>query len=141
MTDRSARRPTDAELGILRILWARGPSTVRAIQEALAAEDTEGGVAGASVLKLLHIMQAKGLVERDASARAHVYRAARDEAEVQRQLTEHLVARAFGGSAARLALRALASKPASGEELAEIEALIAGFKQREATEDGEGGEG
>ncbi len=120
-------RPTDAELGILRVLWSCGPCTVRQIQDALA---DDGTVSGTSVLKLLQIMIAKGIVERDASARAHVFRARVSERQTQEQLTEHLVERAFGGSAARMVLRALSSRRSSPEELAEIEELIEQFKSR-----------
>ena len=126
MTDSKPPRPTDAELGILRVLWNRGPSRVREIQEALV---DDGAVSGSSVLKLLHIMTGKGLVHRDASSRAHVFSSRLDEQQTQAQLTDHLVDRAFDGSAARLALRALASRPSSPQDLAEIEELIERFKQ------------
>lgn len=114
------RRPTDAELAILRVLWALGPSTVREIAE-------EMGRAGAytTILKLLQIMTDKGLVRRDVSARTHVYRAARSETATQRLLVRDLVDRAFGGSAAKLVIQALAAKKASPQELAEIRELLA----------------
>lgn len=114
------RRPTDAELAILRVLWAQGPSTVREV----AAEMGREG-AYTTVLKLLQIMTDKGLVRRDESARTHVYRAARSERATQRQLVRDLADRAFGGSAARLVMQALAAKKASPEELAEIRRWLA----------------
>ncbi len=114
------RRPTDAELAILRVLWAHGPSTVREV-----AEEMGRGNAYTTVLKLLQIMTDKGLVRRDASARTHVYRSARSERAIQRQLVRDLADRAFGGSAARLVMQALAAKKASPEELAEIRAWLA----------------
>ena len=85
------------------------------------------GGAGAytTILKLLQIMTDKGLVRRDESARTHVYRTARSETATQRQLVRDLVDRAFGGSAARLVIQALAAKKASPEELAEIRELLA----------------
>ncbi len=126
-------RPTGAELEILRVLWDHGAATVKQIQAALSSGS---GVSGASVLKLLQIMEGKGLVRRDASARAHVFQAICSEDRVQDQLTAHLVDRAFGGSAARLAMRALATRPSSPEELAEIEALLERFRSRH--EEGEG---
>jgi predicted transcriptional regulator len=113
------RKPTDAELAILRVLWARGPSTVRQVTDALG-KDT----GYTTTLKLLQIMTEKRLVVRDESARTHVYAPACSEAETQRQLVSDLVERAFGGSAAKLVLQALASKKASREELAEIRKLI-----------------
>jgi len=131
MTDPQPPRPTDAELAILRVLWKRGPSTVREIQAALV---DDGAVSGTSVLKLLHIMAGKGLVHRDASARAHVFTSRLSEQQTQAQLMDHLVDGAFAGSAARLALRALASRPSSAQDLAEIEKLIERFKNRKGGE-------
>ena len=116
-----APRPTDAELEILRVLWERGPSTVRAVHEALGPAR---GVGYTTVLKLMQIMAEKGLVARDESRRSHVYRA-RERAEVmQRRLVRDLLARAFGGSPGRLVLQALSSKKATPEELAEIRRLL-----------------
>lgn len=114
------RRPTDAELAILRVLWALGAGTVREVAVELRRES-----AYTTVLKLLQIMTDKGLVRRDESARTHVYRAARSERATQRQLVRDLADRAFGGSAARLALQALAARKASPEELAEVRGWLA----------------
>ena len=113
------RKPTDAELAILRVLWSRGPSTVRQVA---AAMDREAGYT--TVLKLLQIMAEKGLVTRDESARTHIYAPAYTEDQTQRQLVMDLVERAFDGSAAKLVLQALASKKATPEELDEIRKLL-----------------
>ncbi|MCI0571118.1 MAG: BlaI/MecI/CopY family transcriptional regulator [Myxococcaceae bacterium] len=112
-------KPTESELGILRVLWARGPSTVREVHEALA----DGG-GYTTVLKLMQIMTDKGLVVRDESQRAHVYSARASEQRTQRQLVTDLVERAFGGSPARLAMQALSTKRTSPEELAELRKLL-----------------
>ena len=114
------RKPTEAELAILRVLWARGPSTVR---EVAAAMGREGRYT--TVLKLLQIMTDKQLVRRDASTRTHVYEAARSESETQRLLVRDLVDRAFDGSAGKLVMQALASKKTTPQELAEIRRLLA----------------
>jgi BlaI family transcriptional regulator, penicillinase repressor len=113
------RKPTDAELGILRVLWSRGPSTVRQI-----AEDMGRQAGYTTILKLLQIMTEKGLVVRDEAARTHVYQAAYTQDQTQRQLVTDLVDRAFDGSAAKLVLQALAASKASPEELAEIRKLL-----------------
>ncbi|WP_022836205.1 BlaI/MecI/CopY family transcriptional regulator [Salisaeta longa] len=111
--------PTDAELSILRVLWQRGPSTVRAVQEHLGAE------AGyTTVLKLLQIMLDKGLVTRDESQRAHVYEAAVSEPATQRRLIDDLLDRAFGGSLRALVMRALGRDRVSDDDLNEIRALV-----------------
>src|SRR5713101_8422297 len=113
------RKPTDSELAILRVLWTRGPSTVRQIAEAL---DREAGYT--TILKLLQIMTDKRLVARDESSRTHVYEAAFTEDETQRQLVSDLLDRAFNGSAAKLVLQALAAKKATPAELAVIRKML-----------------
>ncbi len=114
-------RPTDAELEILRVLWERGPVTVRQVHEALAGTRETGYT---TTLKLMQIMADKGLVTRDESSRTHVYMARVPQEQTQRQLLNHLVDRAFGGSAAALVLRALSTGRTSAEELEEIRKLI-----------------
>jgi|SRR5579872_2094001 len=122
---RNARKPTDAELTILRILWERGPSTVRQVHEQLA-RGRDG--AYTTALKLLQIMAEKGLVERDERERTHVYRATLSEDQTQRQLVRDLLDRAFGGSAGKLVMQALATKRASADELREIRNVLDGVK-------------
>ena len=128
-----APRPTDAELQILRILWERGPSTVRQVHEVLA-RDREAA-AYTTALKLLQIMIEKGLVERDERDRTHVYRARLGEEQTQRQLVRDLVDRAFGGSAMKLVVQALASKRASAEELRDIRKAIDGARNEREVRD------
>jgi predicted transcriptional regulator len=118
---RTPPRPTEAELEILRVLWERGPSTVRQVHEAIAAARETGYT---TTLKLMQIMADKGLVTRDESARTHIYTPRASQESTQRQLVTDLVARAFGGSAAELVLRALSSHTTSDDELAEIRKLI-----------------
>jgi predicted transcriptional regulator len=113
------RKPTDAELAILRVLWQRGPSTVRDVAEALGREG-----AYTTVLKLLQIMTEKRLVRRDDTSRSHVYQAAYSEDQTQQQLVADLLRRAFDGSAAKLVLQALAAGETSPEEIAEIRRLL-----------------
>jgi BlaI family transcriptional regulator, penicillinase repressor len=114
-------RPTPGELEILRVLWERGPSTVREVQEALGAQRAAGYT---TVLKLMQIMAEKDLVRRDERARAHVYEARVPEAQTQRQLVRDLVDRAFGGSAAQLVVQALSGRRASAEEIERIRRLL-----------------
>ena len=116
---RPNRKPTDAELAILRILWSRGPSTVREVASAMGRE-----AAYTTVLKLLQIMTAKGLVRRDESPRTHVYEAASTEGQTQRQLVTDLLERVFDGSASKLVMQALAAGKTSRKELAEIRKLL-----------------
>jgi BlaI family transcriptional regulator, penicillinase repressor len=120
-------RPTDAELAILRVLWERGPSTVRQVHEVLSDARETGYT---TTLKLMQIMADKGLVTRDESARTHVYAAAVNEEHTQEQLVKDLVDRAFGGSAAALVMRALDAEGTSAEELREIRKLIADYREK-----------
>lgn len=116
-------RPTDLELSILRVLWQGGPGSVRELLKRY--NEARGGEAGyTTILKMLQIMSEKGLVERDDARRPQVYRARLTEAETQRQLVNDLLERAFGGSAKQLVMHALASREASDEELAHVEALL-----------------
>ena len=121
MAKKGPPRPTDAELQILRVLWQRGASTVREVQEALNETKPTGYT---TVLKMLQIMTEKGLVRRNDSARTHVYEATVPEDQTQRQLVRDLLERAFGGSAQQLVVQALSAKKASREELAEIRRLL-----------------
>jgi predicted transcriptional regulator len=116
---RTRRKPTDAEIAILRVLWSRGPSTVRDVAEAMGREG-----AYTTVLKLMQIMTDKGLVKRDDSTRSHVYTAASSEDKMQKQLVTDLLDRVFAGSAAKLVLQALDAGKTSPEELAEIRKLL-----------------
>ena len=113
------RKPTDAELAILRILWTRGPSTVRDVA-------TEMGREGAytTVLKLLQIMTDKQLVRRNEAERTHISAAAHSEAQMQQHLVADLLERAFDGSAATLVMRALSAKTTSAKDMAEIRRLL-----------------
>ncbi len=121
----ASSKPTAAELAILRVLWRQGPSTVRAVHEALRAEQVTDYTAGyTTVLKLLQIMRKKGLVVCDTANMAHVYRPAVSEAETQSDLVKDLLDGAFNGSTRALVLRALSMPSSTPEELAEIRKLI-----------------
>ena len=124
---RSQPRPTDAELSILRVLWTRGPSTVRQVHETLADTRDTGYT---TTLKLMQIMADKGLVTRNETARTHVYSAIAGETQTQQQLVKDLVDRAFGGSAAQLVLRALSAEGASDAEVKEIRKLIDDYREK-----------
>lgn len=114
-------KPTEAELEILQVLWDHGPSTVRDVHKVLHRRD---GTGYTTALKLLQIMRDKGLVERDESQRAHVYRAAVSKERTQKKFLSDMLQRVFDGSPSRLVLQALGNHKASREELQEIRALL-----------------
>ena len=119
-----AARPTRSELAILQVLWEQGPATVRQVHEVLETTRGEKGTGYTTTLKLMQIMAEKGLVARDESSRTHIYAARMPQQQTQRQLVGDLIAKAFGGSSAKLVMHALSTHPASKEELAEIRRLI-----------------
>ncbi len=123
------KKPTEAELAILRVLWTRGASTVRDVAEAMGR-----GGAYTTILKLMQIMTDKGLITRDDSARAHVYEAAYSEGHTQKQLVTDLLDRLFDGSPSRLVMHALAAKQASPDELRAIRRLLADAQSRQKAE-------
>jgi BlaI family transcriptional regulator, penicillinase repressor len=118
---RQPPKPTASELEILGVLWCRGPSTVREVHEVLAESKDMGYT---TVLKLLQIMTAKGMVKRDEEARAHVYQARQPADKTKRQLVGDLLQRAFSGSASDLMLHALAGAKTSRKEIEEIRRML-----------------
>lgn len=114
-------KPTDGELAILRVLWRRGPSTVREVLDEFSKSQETGYT---TVLKMMQIMTEKGLVARDDADRTHVYEPRLAEEETQKQLLGDLLERAFNGSAKKLVMQALSTKKATSKELAEIRQLL-----------------
>jgi BlaI family penicillinase repressor len=114
-------KPTEAELEILNILWARGPSTVRDVHEEIclrkAAQYT-------TVLKTMQVMAEKNLLRRDERQRAHVYAATKPREWTQKQIAGDLLQRAFGGSARSLLMGALSARKATRDELNSIRELL-----------------
>src|SRR6185437_1579245 len=119
-------KPTAAELGILRVLWNRGPSTVREVLESVN-ETKNLGYTG--VLKLLQIMTAKGFVRRDETNRAHVYEARRPADQTKRQLAADMLQRVFEGSASQLMMHALAGHRASSDEIEELRRVLDAYRE------------
>jgi predicted transcriptional regulator len=118
--------PTDAELAILNVLWAKGDATVREVHEALGGE----AIGYTTVLKTMQIMTSKGLVTRNESKKTHVYRAVASEEPTQKRMLKDLVDRAFQGSATRLAMRALSVGRATPEEIAEVRAYLDAMEKK-----------
>ncbi|HKW33014.1 MAG TPA: BlaI/MecI/CopY family transcriptional regulator [Candidatus Acidoferrum sp.] len=121
------QKPTASELEILRVLWARGPSTVRDVHEALSEKKDLGYT---TVLKLLQIMTAKGTVRRDEDRRAHVYEACQPATETKRQLVGDVLQRVFEGSASELMIHALEGRRTSRKELEELRRLLDEYERR-----------
>ena len=127
MLKEPVQKPTASELEILRVLWARGPSTVREVHEALSEKKDLGYT---TVLKLLQIMIAKGTVRRDEGQRAHVYEACQPATETKRRLVGDLLHRVFEGSASELMIHALEGRRTSKKELEELRRLLDDYERR-----------
>jgi predicted transcriptional regulator len=120
-------KPTAAELEILDVLWDMGKATVREVYEPI---NRQRPTAYTTVLKTMQIMHDKGLVKRDESGKAHVYKPAQSQRQTQRSLVSDLLDKAFRGSALKLVQHVLETKPAPPEELAEIKRMIAEAEER-----------
>jgi predicted transcriptional regulator len=125
MTDSAIPDPTSAELAILKVLWRKGPATVRQVWEELGSRGSY-----TTTLKMLQVMLEKGLVRRDDSALSHVYEAVLSEEDTQRRLVNGLIDTAFSGSASQLVMRALSAKRVSPDELKQIQSLLAAAKKK-----------
>jgi predicted transcriptional regulator len=115
------RKPTEAELAILAVIWERRRATVREVYNELGEEQ---GVGYTTVLKLMQIMTEKGLLQKDSTVRPQVFTATRPRAQMQRDLLGDLVDRAFSGSPGSLVLQALSMKQSTPEELREIRRML-----------------
>jgi predicted transcriptional regulator len=116
-------RPTDSELAIMRVLWDRGPSTVREVLEALNAR-REQSLAYTTVLRFLQIMTEKSLVVREEGERGHVYQPSAPADHTKRHLVRDLMDRLFDGSARELVVQALGAHKVSPSEIREIRKLL-----------------
>lgn len=128
MSSERSTQPTEAELAILRVLWSRGPSTVRTVHDALGGD---ARTRYTTTLKQLQVMAEKDLVERDDSQRSHVYAALLKQDETEQSLVTGFIDRVFQGSVQKMVLRALNSSKVTHEELAQIKQLL---QQREEEE-------
>src|SRR6187551_3122096 len=122
-------KPTESELEILQVLWKKGLATVREVHEELAALKDAGYT---TTLKLMQIMNEKGIVKRDDSMRTHVYQAAVNKEKTQRHLLSKMIDSLFGGSSTQLILQALGTgeQKVSEEELGQIQTLLDNLKKQ-----------
>lgn len=120
-------KPTEGELEILQVLWARGKATVRDVHETILKTKEAGYT---TTLKLMQIMFEKGLVKRDASAKTHIYQANVSREKTQNQFVGKMINSLFGGSSSQLVMQALGNQTPSKEELDEIQQLLDNLKNQ-----------
>src|SRR3989440_2473151 len=121
MNQEPLQKPTASELEILRVLWARGPSTVREVYQELRERKSLGYT---SVLKLMQIMTAKGSVRRNEEQRAHVYEACQPAEKTKKQFAADVLQRVFDGSASELMMHALSGRKGTKQEIEELRRLL-----------------
>ena len=114
-------KPTESELEVLAILWKNGPSTVRLVNDKLNQKREVGYT---TTLKIMQIMNEKGILTRESEGRTHVYQPKISQEEIQGKLVDRLLETAFGGSASNLVMQALGNHKSSKEELEKIKDLI-----------------
>ena len=120
-------QPTAGELEVLKVLWERGPSTVREVMEVLHDERPR---AYTSVMSLLNVMTDKGLLVRVPQGRAFLYRPKVDRQRTLRRMVGNLLGRAFEGSAHELVAHLLDQTKPSDEELEAIRRTIVEYQQQ-----------
>ena len=113
-------KPTEGEMEILQVLWQKGNCTVREVHEDLNKQNS----GYTTTLKLMQIMLEKGLVDRDTSAKTHIYRALVNQEKTQQQMVNKMIDNVFNGSAARLVMQALCNQTTSQEEIDLIKAYL-----------------
>lgn len=122
MEDQNKRvEPTKSELEILQVLWDKGPSTVRTVNdELLKAKD----VNYTTTLKLMQIMADKGILNSDKSQMKHVYHVSEAEEKTKDHLLDKFIDSVYQGSAGKLVMQLLGNKKASKEDLDSIRKML-----------------
>jgi len=114
-------RPTESELEILSILWEKENATVREVHEVVQKTKDVGYT---TTLKLMQIMNEKGLVTRNVSAKTHIYTPSLKREKAQEQFVGKIIQTLFSGSTSQLVMQALGKHKPSDSDLAEIKSMI-----------------
>jgi len=120
-------QPTAGELEVLKVLWDRGPSTVREVMDVLNDARPR---AYTSVMSLLNVMTDKGLLVRQPRGRAFVYKPRTDRGRTLQRMVGDLLGRAFEGSTSQLVAHLLDQTRPSPTELQEIRRAIEQYQQQ-----------
>src|SRR4029453_13497159 len=120
-------QPTSGELEVLKVLWERGPSTVRDVMEVLNAERPR---AYTSVMSLMNVMADKGLLIREPQGRAFVYRPKDERERTRGRMGGDLLGGVFDGSAPRRVSPLPDETKPRARELEEIRKAIAEYQKQ-----------
>lgn len=112
---------TEAELRLMRILWARGESTVG---ELVAGLPKKSALAYNSVLTTVRILEQKGYVRHRKEGRAFSYIPVIEEEQAGASEVRHLLQRFFGNSREKLMLALLGGDEVTPEELARLKDAV-----------------
>ncbi len=121
-------KPTESELEILQVIWKKGQCTVRDVHEELAKNKDAGYT---TTLKLMQIMHEKGLVERDTTAKTHLYKALITREQAQQTALDKIISTVFKGSTSDLVIQALGHHRASKDEIDAIKSYLEAFGSKD----------
>ena len=119
-------KPTESELEILQVIWKIGQCTVRDVHEILAKTK---GAGYTTTLKLMQIMHEKGLLERDTTAKTHLYKTLFTREQAQSNALDKILTTVFKGSTSDLVIQALGQHRASKDEIDAIKKYLNQFDQ------------
>jgi predicted transcriptional regulator len=120
--------PTDLELELLKVVWARGEATVREVFQDLSKRRK---IAYTTVLTMMGILEQKGHLKKTAGARAYIYRPVQPKDQVVEGMVEEFVNRVFSGSAKPLLVHLVEDPTIPTEDLAEIEKLLRARRKKQ----------
>ena len=120
-------KPTESELEILQVIWERGECSVRDVHDVLAKTKDAGYT---TTLKLMQIMHDKGLLERDTTAKTHLYKAVITRGQAQTTALDKILSTVFKGSTSDLVIQALGNRRASKDEIDAIRNYLDQFEKK-----------
>ena len=82
-------KPTESELKILKVIWEKGPVTVKDVNEELSVESKKD-VGYTTTLKLMQIMAVKGLLTRSKKGRMHIYNSVIQQDDTQKLMLDKI---------------------------------------------------
>lgn len=122
MPPKKSNTLTEAELRLMKILWARGES---AVSDLVAATNEKTQLAYTSVLTTIRILERKGYVVHRQEGRAFLYSPRVAEQEASKSEIRNVLQRFFGNSRERLLLSLLGDGQLTAKELKLMKRAIA----------------
>ena len=114
--------PTKAEMDVLQVLWAQGPSTVRFVHDTL--NEQKEAVQYTTTLKLMQVMAEKEMLSRDESAMTHIYSAVLKEEKTKGFMLGRFLDSMYDGSVSDLVMALMDNEKTSEKELAVLKEAV-----------------